>query len=130
MWQVTERLFNSGWLYPLFPAFIPPFEVKAPDQKVSTFDTEMNAAQVAWRRRFVSTPEAGTQNGKTRPWILREENWVEGLWPGLRLGEENDLIAYLDRSCVQKHHGVHNLKKLVGARCRSVLRPQGRYGGD
>ena len=70
----------------------------------------MNAAQVAWRRRFVSTPEPGTQNGKTRPWILPEENWVEGLWPGIRPGEENDLGAYLHRSCVQKHHGVHNLK--------------------
>ena len=77
---------------------------------MSTFDDQMNATQVAWRRRFVSTPEAGTQNGKTQPWILPKKNWVEGLWPGIRPGEENDLKAYLDSSGVQKHHGVHNLK--------------------
>lgn len=77
---------------------------------MSTFGAKMNAAQTAWRRRFVSTSETGIQNGKKREWILPEKNWVEGLWPGIRPGEENDLKAYLDRSGVQKHHGVHNLK--------------------
>ena len=77
---------------------------------MSTFDAETKAAQVAWRGRFVSTSKAGKHNGKEYPWILPKENWVEGLWPGIRPGEENDLEAYLDESGVKKHRCVHNLK--------------------
>ena len=51
-----------------------------------------------------------SRNGKERGWILPEKSWAEGLWPGIRPGEENDLEAYLNESGVKKHQGVHNLK--------------------
>ena len=77
---------------------------------MSTLDDQMSQWQKTWRRHFVSTPEAGIQNKKKCMSILPEKNWWEGLWPGIRRGEENDLEAYLDRSGVKKHRGVHNLK--------------------
>ena len=77
---------------------------------MGSFDKEMNVAQKAWRKRHVSTQEKGMQNGREYPWILPQENWVEGLWPGIRPGSENDLNEYLKCAGVQKHYGVHNLK--------------------
>ncbi|MCY4429858.1 MAG: hypothetical protein OXC11_05615 [Rhodospirillales bacterium] len=70
----------------------------------------MNRHQVEWRRRNVSSSEWGTWQGKAYPWIVPRCLWEEGLWPGIREGSDDPLAAYLDRSGVQKHSGVHNLK--------------------
>ncbi len=50
------------------------------------------------------------QNAYSREWILPAEKWEEGLWPGIRCGEENSLCAYITRNRIQKHSGSHNLK--------------------
>ena len=42
--------------------------------------------------------------------ILPESSWEEGLLPGIRTGSDESLPAYLKRTGVQKHEGVHNLK--------------------
>ncbi len=76
----------------------------------SSFDSAMNDAQVAWRAKHVETSDLGSQNGKTRPWILPRTRWQEGLWPGIRRGTRNDLEAYLRQGRIQRHTGVHNLK--------------------
>ena len=76
----------------------------------SSFESAMNDAQVEWRAKHVATRELGSQNGKTRPWILPRRGWQEGLWPGVRRGTPNDLEAYLQEKNIQRHTGVHNLK--------------------
>ncbi len=70
----------------------------------------MNDHQVAWRRRNVSSREMGTWGKKAYPWILPQNLWEEGLWPGIRTGSENALTAYLEQARVQKHSGANNLK--------------------
>jgi len=70
----------------------------------------MEEQQVSWRAKHVASDEHGNQNGKTRPWILPEELWEEGLLPSVRTGTVNALTAYLSANGVQKHDGVHNLK--------------------
>ena len=76
----------------------------------SSFDTAMNDAQIEWRAKHVQTNECGSQNGKTRRWILPRCCWQEGLWPGVRYGEPNDLEAYLRKKKIQRHSGAQNLK--------------------
>ena len=75
-----------------------------------TFDDQMKSHQTEWRRNHVASKECGQQNGRRRPWILPQELWEEGLWPGIRSGSDNSLPAYLERTGVQKHQGAHNLK--------------------
>ena len=83
----------------------------------SSFDSTMNDAQVEWRKKHVATCEMGSQNGKKRPWILPRERWQEGLWPGIRRGQPNDLEDYLRAEGIQRHTCVHNLKSswMLGA---------------
>lgn len=83
----------------------------------SWFDSAMNDAQVEWREKHVATREMGSQNGNTRPWILPRRCWQEGLWPGIRRGQQNDLEDYLRAKRIQRHTGVHNLKSswMLGA---------------
>ena len=76
----------------------------------NSFNQEMEAAQVAWRKHHVKTRDQGWQNGKQRPWILPAPRWEDGLWPGIRSGSQNPLQSYLDTTGVQKHQYVHNLK--------------------
>ena len=70
----------------------------------------MNDYQTEWRQNNVASQEWGYQNGRRYPWILPQELWEEGLWPGIRSGSDNSLPAYLESTGVQKHRGVHNLK--------------------
>ena len=83
----------------------------------SSFDSAMNDAQVEWRKKHVTTQEKGSQNGSVHPWILPHNHWQEGLWPGIRRGQPNDLDAYLRAGGIQRHTGVHNLKSswMLGA---------------
>ena len=76
----------------------------------SSFDAAMNDAQIEWRTKHVWTNECGSQNGKTPRWILPSCCWQEGLWPGVRHGEPNDLEAYLRKNNIQRHSAAHNLK--------------------
>ena len=75
-----------------------------------TFNREVEAAQVVWRKHHVKTSKHGRQTGKQRPWILPASRWEEGLWPGIRSGAENALQGYIDATGIQKHRDVHNLK--------------------
>ena len=77
---------------------------------MGTFYEQMNGHQTEWRRNHVASKEYGQQNGRRRPWILPQELWEEGLWPGIRSKSDNSLPAYLERTGVQKHQGAHNLK--------------------
>ena len=77
---------------------------------MAAFDEQMNRHQTDWRRDHVATQEWGQQNGRRRSWILPQELWEEGLWPGIRSGSDYSLPAYLECASVQKHEGVHNLK--------------------
>ena len=77
---------------------------------MAPFDKHMNDYQTEWRQNNVTSQEWGYQNGRRYPWILPQELWEEGLWPGIRSGSDNSLPAYLESTGVQKHRGVHNLK--------------------
>lgn len=77
---------------------------------MNAFDSYMNEYQVTWRKDNITSQEPGWQNQKQRPWILPNELWEEGLWPGIRSDSEHPLPAYLRENKVQKHRGVHNLK--------------------
>ena len=77
---------------------------------MKTFDQWMTRHQIEWRRANVTSKEYGRWQGRQYPWILPEVSWEEGLWPGIRTGSDNSLPAYLERTAVQKHGGVHNLK--------------------
>ena len=77
---------------------------------MAPFDKYMNKYQTEWRRNNVTSQEWGRQNGRRYSWILLQDLWEEGLWPGIRSGSDNSLPAYLERTGVQKHRGVHNLK--------------------
>ena len=74
------------------------------------FDEQVQTHQLAWRRKHIADQRNGTQNGKSRPWILPAELWEEGLWPGIRSGSDHSLPGYLAEKKVTKHRGVHNLK--------------------
>ena len=74
------------------------------------FNEEMTSRQVKWRKTHIACQEHGRQGGRTYPWILPRHLWEESLWPGIRSGSENSLPAYLRRTGVQEHQGVHNLK--------------------
>lgn len=76
---------------------------------MNDFDQYMNRYQTKWRHDNVDNQEQGEQQGKKYPWILPRELWKEGLWPGIKSGS-NSLSLYLQKSGVQKHDGVHNLK--------------------
>ena len=88
------------------------------------FDRSLEAHQVAWRREHVADQRHGTQNGKSRPWILPAELWREGLWPEIR----ESLPAYLEARKVEKHKGVHNLKS-SWMLCANLYFPFGRDDG-
>lgn len=76
----------------------------------SVFDAEMTQHQIRWRRANISSRAWGSQNGKQYEWILPNDLWEQGLWPGVRSGSCYSLPDYLHRNGVQKHLGVHNLK--------------------
>lgn len=75
-----------------------------------SFDRRMEDHQTEWRTHHVTSTEWGQQLGRRRSWILPEELWEEGLWPGIRSDSDNPLSKYLDDKEIQKHTGVHNLK--------------------
>ncbi len=74
------------------------------------FDQWMNLHQIEWRKANVASTGLGRWHGDQYPWILPEGSWEEGPWQGIRTGSDNSLPAYLERTGVQKHEGVHNLK--------------------
>ena len=77
---------------------------------MSSLSEFMNRHQVDWRENNVSSTDMGTWRSDPYPWIVPQNLWEEGLWPGIRKGSDNPLEAYLKREKVQKHSGVHNLK--------------------
>ena len=77
---------------------------------MKSFDKCMQHHVAEWRKANVSDSQWGLWRGRQYPWILPEGLWEEGLWPGIRTGSGNSLPAYLERTGVQKHEGVHNLK--------------------
>ena len=77
---------------------------------MESFDRWMSLHQTEWRKANVASTELGRWRGRQYPWILPEGAWEEGLWPSIRTGSEELLPAYIERSGVQKHEGVHNLK--------------------
>jgi hypothetical protein len=74
------------------------------------FDKAMEDRQIKWRLHNIDTKERGSQNNKTRDWILPQQLWEQGLAPSIRSGQPNSLPQYLADTGVQKHTGVHNLK--------------------
>ena len=77
---------------------------------MNNFDRLMESHMTEWRARHVSSTERGLWQGREYPWILREDLWEEGLWPGIRKGSDNPLSKYLDEKGIQRHTGTHNLK--------------------
>ena len=77
---------------------------------MESFDQWMNLHQIEWRKANVAATELGRWRGRQYPWTLPEGSWEGGLWPGIGSGSDNSLPAYLERTGVQKHEGVHNLK--------------------
>jgi hypothetical protein len=75
-----------------------------------SFDDFLQQQQVAWRAAHVATQEWGIHSGKPRGWILPQDAWEEGLWPGIRSGSANSLPDYLREHDIQKHTGANNLK--------------------
>lgn len=74
------------------------------------FDRWLERRQVAWRTKHVATQLEGAHAGRPRPWILPDNAWEQGLWPGIRSGTANSLPDYLEGSRVQRHTGSNNLK--------------------
>ena len=74
------------------------------------FNRRMEEDQVEWRNRHIANQQPGSQNRKTRPWILPQNLWEDGLWVGIRRSSDHPLQRYLDAEEVQKHGGAHNLK--------------------
>ena len=74
------------------------------------FNEYMSDYQTKWREGSIQSKEMGTQNGKEYHWILPRHLWEEGLYPSIRSGQSNSLPEYIERTGVQKHDGVHNLK--------------------
>ena len=62
-----------------------------------------------WRESHVPTREWGKSGGKRYSWILPDDSWEEGLWPGIRSGSDNPLVDYVRRSGIKKHEHAHNL---------------------
>ena len=77
---------------------------------MKTFDECMEDRAVEWRKANVGDPRWGRWRGHHYPWVLPEGLWEEGLWQGIRTGSSNSLSTCLERTGVQKHQGVHNLK--------------------
>jgi len=92
------------------------------------FDKSLEAYQVVWRRAHIADQRQGTQNGRSRPWVLPSELWEKGLWPGIRSGSAHSLPAYLAEKRVEKHKGVHNLKS-SWMLCANLYFPFGRDKG-
>jgi hypothetical protein len=74
------------------------------------FDDQLERHQVAWRNAHVRTSAFGTHARRRRAWILPEEAWEEGLWPGIRSDGDNPVSTYLSKHGVKKHTGANNLK--------------------
>ena len=77
---------------------------------MESFDRWMNLHQIEWRKANVASTGLGRWRGRQYPWILPESSWEEGLRPSIRTGSDDSLLAYLEKTGVQKHEGVHNLK--------------------
>jgi len=74
------------------------------------FNHRMEEDQVEWRKHHIANKQPGSQNRKSRQWILPKEIWEEGLWDGIRGSSDHPLPRYLHDNKVQKHGGAHNLK--------------------
>ena len=89
------------------------------------FDRQMSLYQVDWRRRCLAVVGNGQQNGVSRDWILPPDEWEQALWPEIRKNTQDSLAAYLAKSGVTKHTGVHNLKS-SWTLCANLYFPFGR----
>ena len=84
-----------------------------------------------WRERHVPAREWGKWGGKRYSWILPEDSWEEGLWPGIRSGSDNPLVDYVRLSGIKKHDQAHNLTS-SWTMCANLYFPFGAsdYGRD
>jgi hypothetical protein len=73
--------------------------------KYEEFRNEQIRLQLAWREKQEISKEYGSQNGKTRAWIVPKTEWKKTIWIQL----EKSLMDYLIKENVQHHTGVHNL---------------------
>src|SRR5450759_281901 len=73
---------------------------------IANFNLQLEKSQSEWRTTNISNQDLGTYKGVPHPWILRNEDWKEGLWFGIR----DSLPAYLGQSNIEKHRDSHNLK--------------------
>ena len=76
---------------------------------MNSFDQWMKDHQTEWRKEQVASKEPGEWKGRPYAHILPEGLWEEGLWPGIGSRSDNSLLAYLRRTCVQKHKFAHHL---------------------
>jgi hypothetical protein len=88
------------------------------------FNDMMSIWQTKWREKHLSNQTPGSQNKKTRDWILARKSWTDGLWPGLAVAD-HPLIGYLRDKDIQEHQGVHNLKS-SWVFCANLYFPFGR----
>jgi len=72
---------------------------------MSNFNLEQREKQIIWRKKNISVKKWGKQNGNDYEHIIPKNNWEDNLWQGIR----KELPAYLKKSGVQAHSGVHNL---------------------
>jgi hypothetical protein len=95
----------------------------------TSFDREMERHQIGWRHRHIDTEEWGTQNGKSREWILPMASWPEHLWRDLKKPGNTDLERYLKENKIQAHTGVNNLKS-SWVLCATCISPSVRIQMD
>ena len=86
------------------------FAASNAEKSMESLDRWMDKHFVEWRKSHVTSREWGWWNGRQYPWVIPEHLWEEGLWPGIGRSSDNSLPAYLEKTGVQKHDGVHNLK--------------------
>ena len=70
-----------------------------------TFHNQQRLAQIEWRKKNITSPKYGFQNGKDYPHIVPRHLWEETLWQGIR----TELPTYLKEKEIQSHTGTHNL---------------------
>src|SRR5688572_427492 len=105
---------------------------------MGNFNISFGQAQADWRQKHIANTEHGRQNRVSRPWILPEALWEEGVWRGIR----SDLLAYIAGTAapghdnqqkktavqIERHTGAHNLKRSWIA-CANLYFPFRRDSG-
>lgn len=69
------------------------------------FNSKQREAQINWRKKKITNPNWGRQNGREYEHIIPKQIWTESLWSGIRV----QLPKYLKSKNIHPHSGVHNL---------------------